>query len=102
VITNLHTCVSRRGQLKVVTRYEHKHPVHEARRQIASLEISDISAEFQQENLGAFDSFLAFDVCNHPVTLTFRVYFKVTLFVSTMKVKCYIRGNPVACSDKTE
>lgn len=48
------------------------------------------------------DSFGAFDVCNHPVTLTFRVYFEITLFISTMKVKCNIRGYSVACSDKTE
>ena len=102
MITNPYACVSRRSQLKVVTRYEHIHPVHEAWRQIASLGISDISSEFHEENLGASDSSLAFDVCNFPVSLAIRVYFKVTLFVSMMKVKCYIRGIPVTCSDKTE
>lgn len=76
--------------------------MHEARRQITSLGIDDISAEFQEENLGAFDSVLAFDVCNHPVILTICVYVKIILFVSAMKVKCYIRGSPVACNDKEE
>ena len=76
--------------------------MHEAWRQIASLEIDDISAEFQEENLGAFDSVLAFDVSNYPATLTFCVYFKIILFVSAMKVKRYIRGSPVACNDKQE
>lgn len=94
------TCVTHESRLKVVTRYEDVHTMHIAWRQIFSLGINDISAEFQEENLGACDSFLVSNVCNYPITLIICCYFEIILFVSTVKVKCDIWACPVACNKK--
>lgn len=96
------TCVTHGSRLKVVTRYEDVHTMHVAWRQIVSLGISDISAEFQEKNLGARDSFLVSNVCNYPIALITCCYFEIILFVSTVKVKCDIWACPVACNKKQE